>query len=311
MNIERKELLTRVSYLYYLLDKNQNEISKELGIHRSSVSRMVKQAKEAGIVSIQIKDLNMHRYQREEEIKNKFHLKKVIIVPHIKNTSEEDKNIMLAKAAAFELKLLIQNNQTVGVSWGSTLAKAIEQIRTKKETNSVFLPVVGGPRHVRTQYHVNTLVYELANKFGGKSIFVNSSVIQESKRTRDEIIKSKYFNELRSYWSQLDIAIVGIGGHLDVRESQWRDLLTQEDYEDLYLRDAVGECCCRFIDKDGHILYGDLYDRTVGVTLDELKKVPTVVGIARSQSKSKAILAMLKQNYIDVLITDEETVAQF
>ena len=33
MNIERKELLTRVSYLYYLLDKNQNEISKELGIH--------------------------------------------------------------------------------------------------------------------------------------------------------------------------------------------------------------------------------------------------------------------------------------
>ena len=70
MNIERKELLTRVSYLYYLLDKNQNEISKELGIHRSSVSRMVKQAKEAGIVSIQIKDLNMHRYQREEEIKN-------------------------------------------------------------------------------------------------------------------------------------------------------------------------------------------------------------------------------------------------
>ena len=103
MNIERKELLTRVSYLYYLLDKNQNEISKELGIHRSSVSRMVKQAKEAGIVSIQIKDLNMHRYQREEEIKNKFHLKKVIIVPHIKNTSEEDKNIMLAKAAAFEL----------------------------------------------------------------------------------------------------------------------------------------------------------------------------------------------------------------
>ena len=141
--------------------------------------------------------------------------------------------------------------------------------------------------------------------------FVNSSVIQESKRTRDEIIKSKYFNELRSYWSQLDIAIVGIGGHLDVRESQWRDLLTQEDYEDLYLRDAVGECCCRFIDKDGHILYGDLYDRTVGVTLEELKKVPTVVGIARSQSKSKAILAMLKQNYIDVLITDEETVAQF
>lgn len=310
MNNERKEMLIKVSYLYYVLDKNQDKISQELGIHRSTVSRMVKQAKEENIVTIHIKDLNIRRYQLEEYIKEKYKLKRVVIVPNIKNTSEDEKNLMLARESAFQIRQIIQNNQVIGVSWGSTLAYAIEQIKSKKETHSIFVPIVGGPSHINSQYHVNTLVYELANKFGGKSIFVNSSVIQETKQIHDQILKSKYFDELKHYWQKLDTAIVGIGGNLNIKESQWRDLLTQEDYEDLNMREAVGDCCCRFCDKEGDILYGDLYDRTIGVSLEELKMIPTVIGIARSKQKSKAILSMIKQQYINILISDEETMIQ-
>lgn len=310
MNNERKEMLIKVSYLYYVLDKNQDKISQELGIHRSTVSRMVKQAKEENIVTIHIKDLNIRRYQLEEYIKEKYKLKRVVIVPNIKNTSEDEKNLMLARESAFQIRQIIQNNQVIGVSWGSTLAYAIEQIKSKKETHSIFVPIVGGPSHINSQYHVNTLVYELANKFGGKSIFVNSSVIQETKQIHDQILKSKYFDELKYYWQKLDTAIVGIGGNLNIKESQWRDLLTQEDYEDLNMREAVGDCCCRFCDKEGDILYGDLYDRTIGVSLEELKMIPTVIGIARSKQKSKAILSMIKQQYINILISDEETMIQ-
>lgn len=310
MNNERKEMLIKVSYLYYILDKNQDEISQELGIHRSTVSRMVKQAKEENIVTIHIKDLNIRRYQLEEYIKEKYKLKRVVIVPNIKNTSEDEKNLMLARESAFQIRQIIQNNQFIGVSWGSTLAYAIEQIKSKKETHSIFVPIVGGPSHINSQYHVNTLVYELANKFGGKSIFVNSSVIQETKQIHDQILKSKYFDELKHYWRKLDTAIVGIGGNLNIKESQWRDLLTQVDYEDLNMREAVGDCCCRFCDKEGDILYGDLYDRTIGVSLEELKMIPTVIGIARSKQKSKAILSMIKKQYINILISDEETMIQ-
>lgn len=310
MNNERKETLTKVSYLYYILDKNQNEISQELGIHRSSVSRMVKQAKEEGIVTIQIQNLNIKRYELEEYVKKKYQLKRVIIVPNIKNTSDENKDFMLARESAYQIKQLIQNKQVIGVSWGSTLAKAIEQIHAKKESQAVFVPIVGGPSHINSQYHVNTLVYELAKKFGGKSLFINSSVIQESKHIKDEILQSKYFNEIKAYWGKLDVAIVGIGGNLNIKDSQWRDLLTEEDYDDLQMRDAIGDCCCRFYDKDGHILYGDLYDRTIGVSLEDLKNVSTVIGVARSKEKSRAILAMIKKRYINVLITDEETINQ-
>ena len=56
-----------------------------------------------------------------------------------------------------------------------------------------------------------------------------------------------FFEEIKSYWQKLDIALVGIGGPLSSKYSKWRDLLTKEDLEDLKLREAIGDCCCQFL----------------------------------------------------------------
>lgn len=160
-----------------------------MGIHRSSVSRMIKKARNEGIVSIEIKGLNTSKFKLEEYIKTKYQLKKVVIVPKVKHISKEEKDFMLAREAAIQLKQFIQKEQIIGVSWGSTLAKTIEQIKVKRNGYSIFIPIVGGPSYRNSKHHVNTLVYVLSNKFGGKSIFINSSVIQESKQIRDKILQ--------------------------------------------------------------------------------------------------------------------------
>ena len=60
-------------------------------------------------------------------------------------------------------------------------------------------------------------------------------------------------------------------------------------------------------DRDGKILKGDLYNRTVSLGIEELQKTPYVVGVDRGKHKSPSILASLKKRYINVLISDEET----
>lgn len=310
MKEEKRKLLSQVAYMHFVEGKNQSSIAKEVGIYRTTISRMIKQAKEEGIVEIQIRDFDSQIYALESHIKKTYGLQYITIVPTQHKQSEKEKNQNLRQEAANFLKQKIEPNTIVGVSWGSTLGKTIAAIETKKMTDTTFLPIVGGPSQINSKYHVNTLVYELAQKFGGESIFINTTVIQETKRLKDGILNSKYFFDIKQYWKSLDIAIVGIGGSLYTKDSQWRDFLTKEDYEDLKLREAVGDCCCRFFDKDGNILCGNLYDRTIGVDLDTLKKVPLVVSIARSKQKSKAILAVLKKRYINALITDEETIIE-
>lgn len=169
------------------------------------------------------------------------------------------------------------------------------------------VPIVGGPSHIDSQYHVNTLVYELARKYEGTSLFVNATVVQESLELKDGIFQSNYFSELREYWQRLDVAMVGIGGPLSETESQWRDLLSASDYQELRLREAVGDCCCRFFDGEGKVLKGSLDSRTIGLELEVLKKVPIAIGIGRSKQKAQGILAILKKGFINTLLTDEET----
>lgn len=305
---DKRKLLAKIAYLYYIEDKPQSEIAKELNIYRTTISRMIKQARKEGIVNIEIQEFNSHIFDLELYVKRKFSLKDIVIVPTNESDSEEQKDEKLAKEAAAFLKRNIHYDSIVGLSWGSTLGRTISKIENKKKTNTTFVPIVGGPSHINSKYHVNTLVYDLARKLNGKSAFVNASAVQETKGLKEGIMNSKYFKELRDYWKSLDIAIVGIGGPLNTKESQWRDLLTDKDYEELKIREAIGDCCCRFFDQDGKIIKGSLYCRTIGLDLDELSKVPMSVGIARSKRKSKSILAMLKRRYINTLVTDEETI---
>lgn len=310
MKEEKRKILTQVAYMHFVEGKSQGVIAEELGIYRTTISRMLKQAKAEGLVEIRIKDFDSKIYALESHLRKQYGLKLIRIVPTIAGESTERKRENLAKEAASFLKERIEPQSVVGVSWGSTLADTISKIENRRSTEATFVPIVGGPSHINSQYHVNTLVYELARKFTGNSLFVNATVVQESKRLKEGIVQSKYFAELKDYWQKLDLAIVGIGGSLYAKESQWRDLLTDADYEDLKLREAVGDCCCRFFDQEGKILRGSLHDRTIGLELEELQQVPLVVGIAQSKQKSRAILAMLKKSYINALVSDEETIVE-
>jgi DNA-binding transcriptional regulator LsrR (DeoR family) len=63
----------------------------------------------------------------------------------------------------------------------------------------------------------------------------------------------------------------------------------------------------RFFDHSGTPVHGPLDDRVIGVTLEELKQTPRVIGVAGGERKVDAIRACLTGGLINVLITDKFT----
>lgn len=51
---EEKRLLVKIAQMYYEKDMTQSEISKALNIYRTSISRLLKKARDEGIVKITI-----------------------------------------------------------------------------------------------------------------------------------------------------------------------------------------------------------------------------------------------------------------
>ena len=58
MKYERKKLLAKLAYLYYIEEKSQSEIATETGIYRTTVSGMLTEAKKEGIVKIEIENFD-------------------------------------------------------------------------------------------------------------------------------------------------------------------------------------------------------------------------------------------------------------
>jgi len=52
--IERTELLAQVASMYYEDDVTQDEIARRVGTSRSTVSRMIQEAREVGVVEITV-----------------------------------------------------------------------------------------------------------------------------------------------------------------------------------------------------------------------------------------------------------------
>lgn len=57
MKSERKRLLAKIAYLYYIEEKSQAEIAAETGIYRTTVSRMLAEAKRKVLSKSRLKPL--------------------------------------------------------------------------------------------------------------------------------------------------------------------------------------------------------------------------------------------------------------
>ncbi|WP_407892218.1 sugar-binding transcriptional regulator [Lacticaseibacillus sp. N501-2] len=305
--VEKIHLMAKAAYLYYVDDRTQSQVATMLQVDRSTVSRLLKRARDTGIVTIQVHHFDVATYQLEQQLQQRFGLNDAIVIPTDPNADSATKNQQLAKTAAQYLKRIIAPRQKIGFAWGTTLSGMVGQLDHPIKTNATFVPLVGGPSSANAKYHVNGIVYDAARQFGGESLFIDAAAVQESKMIRDGIWQSQYFQTIRQIWNHLDIAFVGIGGALNRGTSRWRDLLSAEDIAALQDREVIGDCCCTFFDRHGRVLKGALHDRTIAIDLKQLKQTPNTVGVVRSLTKAPAIKTFLTMGVLNTLITDSET----
>lgn len=303
---DRKQL-AKVAYLYYIDGKSQTEISHELGIGRTSISRMLHRARVEGVVSIEIAGFDTEIYFLESKLKSLYGLQGVEIVqPGI----DEEIDDAVSQAAAKLIRSKLVNHSRVGISWGRTLSKVVEVMAPRQMKSIQFYPLAGGPSYINARYHVNTLIYEMAKKCHGDCSFINATIVQENTETAQGIMEAKYFEDIRQSWEALDMAIIGIGGRVDEHNKQWLDMLTTEDFQTLEAYSTVGEVCCRFLDKNGQEIDTDLKERTIAISVAELSKIPETIAIAYGDEKVEAIDAVLKSRIVNYFVTDSRTASQ-
>ena len=117
---EKRNMLASVANLYYNVEMTQNQIAERFFTSRSKISRMLKEARQLGIVEIKILEPWDRNVELEQEFMRRFALKdvRVISVKEANNTMVLQK---LGEVAAYYLDNLLNDNMILGISWGNTM----------------------------------------------------------------------------------------------------------------------------------------------------------------------------------------------
>lgn len=305
--MDEEKLLIRIAEMYYQEDKNQSQIAKELNIHRTTISRLLKRSREEGVVQITINYDKSTSYSLEQTLEQRFGLEKAVVIPVASELSRQQKEHFLGKAAGDYFLNYVQDGMKVGFSWGHALAAMVEEMSTKELKNVLCLPMIGGPSgKLASEYHVNTIAYAASKKLSCAALMIDSPAITETAELRTALMKNSFNQELSKLWQELEIAVFGIGSPSLSANDVWQGFYGEEA-KDLETKGIVGDVLSRFFDKEGVAVKSTLDDRIIGLSMEQLKRVPQRIGIAESKEKVRSIHAALKGEILTTLVTTEET----
>lgn len=301
-------LLANIATRYYEDGAKQSDIAKEFNISRSLVSKYLTKAREIGLVEIIIHDEMIHPYKHiEDKIKRKYNLEEVICVAP---TEEERLKKKLGTTAAKYLSRIIQPNQTIGVSAGTTVHEAAENFFSKtKSDNVTFIPLVGGLGQQHSDIQANVVCQIFAKNGRANAVELHAPITVDSLEAKKVFMEQSFIKKVFEQARQVDIAIVGVGG-LPVYSTMTKAYLSEKTSElakDIEREDIVGDICYNFIDENGALVDCLWNERVMSISLADLAKIPKVIGVCGGKDKVESIHAIINGGLINTLITDETT----
>jgi DNA-binding transcriptional regulator LsrR (DeoR family) len=302
----RDDLLTRVASLYYEYDYSQQQIADMLAISRSNISRLLKEAKQKGLVEIRIHKRIPTSLTLEREFQQRFGLQQAMIVDQV--TEDDRENLAAAgQLAAWYLEEILRPNTVLAISWGTGVASAVSAMALHPVKHIEVVQMIGSVGAVDSDIDGPDLARQLANKLGGQYLYLHAPLFVDSRQTRDTFLEQPTIKRTLDEARKAQVALVGVGTTEPSASSFLRaGHLNQRQLQELRSQGAVGETSGKHFDIHGKAEF-DINERVISIGLDELKRISSVIAVACGLPKARSILGALRGGYIKALATDSVT----
>jgi DNA-binding transcriptional regulator LsrR (DeoR family) len=298
------EFVTRMASLHYLEGKTQAEVALTLGISRQKVQRLLRQAKELGIVEIKVRNLNAVSLDLEKQLRSSFKLRDVIIAAS--HPAEIERRHSVARAAAGYLERHLSDGAVVTVGMGRNTGDIPDFFYPSRSIHCTFVSAMGSSPHVRESINPNNICQKLAANSKGRAIYLHAPANVESKQVRDILLAQEAIGPIIAQAKKADIAVIGIGTPSEDATLVRMDCISKTDAKQLADSGVAGDLLGTCFDEDGQVIATDMHGRLVGLTLEDLRYISTVIAVVSERGKSRAILGALRTGVIHILITETD-----
>ncbi len=242
----------------------------------------------------------MEKYLGFDEMAEKLALahglRKVIIVP---GDSDSDSEVSddLGKVAAEYLSEILNDKQILALTGGSTIKKMVDRIPNSTLVEGLTIVPARGAVGKFYELQANTLVGRLAEKTGSSYKLLNIPENLSEVTTR-AILKDKDVKETLKFIKNAQVVVAGIGNAVTTFERRGTG---DEQGRKLIQSSGVGEFFGSYFDRNKKVIKTAV---TVGLDIEDLKKVKEVIILSAGSKKGEAIAAVDFKGLSATLITD-------
>ncbi|MBN1934995.1 MAG: sugar-binding transcriptional regulator [Anaerolineae bacterium] len=306
-DLEFKKLLYKVAKAYYEDDLTQQQIGQRLGLSRIKVSRLLSRAREDKIVQIAVVAPQSSNADLEREIEARYGLHEAIVVASTRLAPTLRSGGEIGAAAAECLARGLQGDEVLTLSWGTTLLSVVDALPAQSWPEIKVVQMLGGLGLPEADVYGADLVHRTALALGAKPHMLSAPGIVASALVRDALLADPQIAGTLTLAAQADLALVGLGRPTPESVLMRSGILSQDELDKLHALGAVGDIALRFFDARGKPVEHEINERIIGLDLEQMRRIPRVIGVAGGPDKYEVIRAALRGKLIDVLVTDEET----
>lgn len=306
---QHHRLLYRIAQAYYVDGYTQLEIAKRFGLSRPKVSRLLHQAREVHVVNISLVPPGGGAADLEHDLEAAYGLEEVVLVEVDRPDEAELVARDLGPVAAECLLRCLTRSSVVAMAWGRTLWATVAAIPERTMPDVTLVQLTGGLGPVDALEHSTELIRRAAQKLNAKMRLLPAPGIVSTHEAARALCQDHQVSEVLKLAARADIAVVGLGVPTpDSVLLKDGTILTADDLRLLKSNGAVGDIALRYIDAQGRAVpLETLNRRIIGLALDQIRRIPRVIGVGGGTAKHEVVTAGLRSGLLDVLVTDRTT----
>jgi deoxyribonucleoside regulator len=296
-------LVGKAARLYYEYDLTHHEVATILNVSRVKITRLLQQARREGVVVIRVNSDDSPFFELEVALSRTLELSEVIVVPSLSDRNKARQ--ALAHAVANYLQRVIRDGTIVAIGLSQTVTLVPDFVFDPRPAAATFVAAVGGIRRGLAGMSPNRPIDQLAELYNGVAKHLTGPAIAGTEEIAQALTGDPAIARTLNEAAAADIAVLGLGPVAGTVALLEQGEITPVELNRVIEHGAVGDLAGRFFDRDGQPVDDEWNRRVVGLTLEQISRIPTRVVAAGGPEKAEAILAAIRGRLVSVLITDE------
>ena len=303
----RLDTVAEVATLHFIDRMDQKEIAERLHMSRSTVSRLVHEALDSGVVEITIK----HPLPRESALEDR--LLRTLGISHAWVMSghadiQPSGSDRLGSLGASALSQRLVHDGSLAVCWGRSTRRVIEQLTPAGDKNLRVIQMIGSSGSKNQLTDGVELTRMAAHALQARYELLNAPLVADDVASAASLKNQSAIRHVLDDAQRADVALLGLGS-IDRETSALHSsgYLSTEELSLAQSLGAAGDVSGILIDSSGQPISSEFSSRVIGLDVEHIRALPYTLAVAHGAHKVGIIRAAAAGGLISGLVTDEPT----